>query len=103
MLRFGEVKVETRGEHHVFEVQVYLGDLIPEVVQVELYADGVAGGAALRQEMKRVRELIGASRGYVYSATVSANRPSTDYTTRIVPHCDGVAIPLEETRILWQR
>ena len=29
-LRFGEVKVETDGEQHVFEVQVYLNDLDPE-------------------------------------------------------------------------
>jgi glycogen phosphorylase len=26
-----------------------------------------------------------------------------DYTPRVIPHCDGVAIPLEEARILWQR
>ena len=29
-LRFGEVKVETKGEQHVFEVQVYLNDLDPK-------------------------------------------------------------------------
>ena len=102
-LRFGEVKVETRGEQHVFEVQVYLDDLDPKAVRVELYADGVIGGAPVRQEMKRVRQLAGASGGYVYSATVSAARPSADYTARVIPHYDGVAIPLEDARILWQR
>ena len=102
-LRFGEVKVETRGEQHVFEVQVYLDDLDPKAVRVELYADGVMGGAPVRQEMKRVRQLAGASGGYVYSAAVSAARPPADYTARVIPHCDGVAIPLEDARILWQR
>ena len=58
-LRFGEVKVETDGEQHVFEVQVYLDDLDPEAVRVELYADGVRDGAPVRQEMKRVRQLAG--------------------------------------------
>src|SRR6266498_1109557 len=38
-LRFGEVKVETAGEQHVFEVQAYLGDVDPDSVRVELYAD----------------------------------------------------------------
>ena len=76
-LRFGEVKVETDGEQHVFEVQVYLNDLDPNAVRVELYADGVNGGAPVRQEMKRVRQLAGASGGYVYSATVSATRPAS--------------------------
>ena len=102
-LHFGEVKVETRGEQHVFEVQVYLADLDPKAVRVELYADGVKGAAPVRQGMKRVRQLAGASGGYVYSAVVSAARPSTDYTARMIPHCDGVAIPLEDPRILWQR
>ena len=102
-LHFGEVKVETRGEQHVFEVQVYLADLDPKAVRVELYADGVKGAAPVRQGMKRVRQLAGASGGYVYSAVVSAARPSTDYTARMIPHGDGVAIPLEDPRILWQR
>lgn len=102
-LHFGEVKVETRGAQHVFEVQVYLADLDPKTVRVELYADGVKGAAPVREGMKRVRQLAGASGGYVYSAAVSAARPSTDYTARIIPHCNGVAIPLEDPRILWQR
>ena len=44
-LRFGEVKTETAGGQHAFEVQVYLDDLDPDAVRVELYADGVEGGA----------------------------------------------------------
>src|SRR5436309_3665276 len=102
-LHFGEVKVETRGEQHVFEVQVCLNGLDPKAVRVELYADGIMGSAPARQEMKRLRQLAGVPGGYVYSATVSAARPPADYTARVIPHCDGVAIPLEDARILWQR
>jgi starch phosphorylase len=102
-LRFGEVKVETNCKHHVVEVQVYLDDLDPRAVRVELYADGVNGDTPVRQEMKRVRQLVGAASGYVYSAAVPATRPASDYTARIVPHHDGVAVPLEAAQILWQR
>jgi starch phosphorylase len=102
-LRFGNVKVETKGEQHVFDVQVYLNDLDPNFVRVELYADGVMGSAPLRQEMKRIRQLIGATGGYVYRAAVPAARPPGDYTARVIPHCDGVAVPLEARQILWQR
>jgi starch phosphorylase len=102
-LRFGEVKFETRSEQHVFEVPVNLNDLDPNAVRVELYADGVMGSAPVRQEMKRVRQLSGASGGFMYSAAVSAARPPADYTVRVIPHCDGVSIPLEDPRILWQR
>jgi starch phosphorylase len=102
-LRFGEVKVETKGGQHVFDVQVYLHDLDANAIIVELYADGVNGGSPVRQEMKRIRQLPGAPGGYGYSAAVSADRPPGDYTARMIPHRDGVAVPLEDARILWQR
>jgi starch phosphorylase len=102
-LRFGAVTCETRGSQHAYEVQVCLGGLEPEAVRVELYADGVAGGAPVRQEMQRVRRLTGASEGYVYRGTVAATRPQTDYTVRLIPRCDGLAVPLEAAHILWSR
>ena len=102
-LHFGEAKVETNGEQHVFEVQVYVGDLDPNAVRVELYAEGVSGGDPVRQEMKRIRQLVGSAGGCDYSATVPASRPATDYTARVIPRFTGVAVPLEAARILWQR
>jgi starch phosphorylase len=102
-MRFGDVKVETNGAQHVFEVQVYLGELDPNAVRVELYADGVNSEAPVRQEMKRVRQLVGAAGGYIYSATVPVTRPALDYTARVIPYHDGVAVPLEAAQILWQR
>ena len=74
-LRFGEMKVETDGKQHVFEVQVYLNGLDPDAVRVELYADGVNGGDPVRHEMARVRQPAGAASGYIYGARVSAARP----------------------------
>jgi len=103
MLRFGDVKAKTNADQYIFEAEVYLNDLDPNVVRVELYADGVSGGSPVRQEMKRVRQAAGATGGTVYSAAVSAARPSADYTARVIPHCDGVAVPLEINPILWQR
>jgi starch phosphorylase len=102
-LRFGEMKVEPGGGQRVFEVQVYLDDLDPEAVRVELYADGANGVAPERVEMKRVRQLVGAINGYAYRAGVPGARPATDYTARLIPHRDGVAVPLEAAHILWQR
>jgi glycogen phosphorylase len=102
-LRFGQVRVETKGQQHVFDVQVYFNDLDPEAVRVELYADGVNGGSPVRQEMKRVRQLAGAPGGYDYSAAVSSARAVGDYTARVIPHHDGVAVPLEAAHLLWQR
>ena len=97
------MKVETKGKQYVFEVQIYLSDLDPKAVRVELYANGVNGGNPVRQEMKVLRPMAGATGGYVYSAAVSVARTSGEYTARVIPRCDGVAIPLEDARILWQR
>ena len=44
-----------------------------------------------------------AADGYAYRAQVASARPATDYTARVIPRCDGVAVPLEAARILWQR
>jgi starch phosphorylase len=102
-LRFGEMQIETTGEQQVVEVQLYLDGLNPDAVQVELYANGMHGEAALRVVMLRVRQLVGASNGYAYRATLPADRPASDFTARLIPLRDGVAVPLEAAQILWQR
>ena len=105
-LRIGEVHVKTAGGRHFFEVQVFTPDLDPNSVKVELYADGTSAdgithGPAMRQELRRCRQIDTA--GYLYHADVPAARASTDYTVRVIPHFDGAAVPLEASQILWQR
>jgi starch phosphorylase len=102
LLRFGETKVETRGEQHAFEIEIHLAGLDPNAVRVELYADGINGARPVRQEMKRIIQPGTDSADNEYHAVVSSSRPATDYTARVIPYLDGVAIPLEDQRILWQ-
>ena len=102
-LRFGDVKVQTNGVQHILEAEVFLNGLDPNAVRVELYANAINGGSPIREEMTRVRQLTGADSGYAYIAQVPATRPVSDYTARVIPRRDGVAIPLEGARILWQR
>ena len=103
LLRFGEVKVETHDNLHFYEVQVYLDDLDPEAVQVEIYAEGISGDPPVRQVMNRIHLPAGTGGGTMYSASVPAARPAADYTPRVIPRFDGIAVPLEEAQILWQR
>jgi len=102
-LRLGEVRVDTTGGQHAFEVQVYLDDLDPSSVRVELYAEETDGDGPVRQEMKRCRPLVGGGSDYAYCGSVPATRPAGDYTPRVIPQRAGVAVPLEEARISWQR
>jgi starch phosphorylase len=52
--------------------------------------------------MKRGQQLTDTN-GFSYSAKMPATRPATDYTVRVIPQQDGVAVPLEVDSILWQR
>jgi starch phosphorylase len=102
-LRFGDVRVETREGQHEFDVKVHLGDIAPDAVRIELYADGIAGDDPVRIAMERLWPLPEDAAGYEYRASVPTTRPATDYTARAVPQFPGVAVPLEVAHILWQR
>jgi len=103
LLRFGEVRVNTSAEHHVFEVEIFLNGLDPNAVRVELYAEGINGGEPVRETMTYVRPAPDTEHVGVYQTTVPATRPANDYTARVIPQRPGVAVPLESNRILWQR
>jgi starch phosphorylase len=101
-LRFGEVQIESDKEQHTFEVAVTLGNLDPNTIRVELYADGVNGGEPERHELRRARP-SGEANSSIYSAQIPATRPVSDYTARVIPQYAGTAVPLEVRQILWQR
>jgi starch phosphorylase len=102
-LHFENLRLQANADHHVFEVEIFLNDLDPNDVRVELYAEGINGGDPVREEMQCVRSVPDASRRFVYQATAPAARPAGDYTVRVMPRRSGVAIPLESSKILWQR
>jgi starch phosphorylase len=102
-VRFGDLRVETSADHHVFEVEIFLNDLDQNAVRVELYAGGINAGDPVRVEMKCAQQPPDSSRRCVYHATVSTTRQAEDYTARVMPQRAGAAVPLESARILWQR
>lgn len=99
--RFGPVTVHTNDGHHDFQLPTHLGDLSPEFVQVELYANALPGGSPERHVM--TRETEASTNAWLYSARVPATRPAVDYTPRLIPHNDEAIVPLEAFQILWQR
>ena len=100
-LRFGSATVDQQGEQYFFQVQVYLDDLDPEAVNVELYAEGQNGDAPMRLPMKRGERLVGSANGFIYSIRIPKSRPATDYTPRLIPQRTGASVPLEAAFILW--
>src|SRR5579871_5189154 len=100
-LRFGAVQVHDSPQGHEFSVPVSFGGVDPESVLVEIYADAHDGGHAVRQPMSRGDRL--ADGGYVYKASVPADRPADAFTPRARPQHPGMFLPLESSQILWQR
>ena len=101
---FGPASVQTDDAHCDFHVSVNLGDLPPESVQVELFADALPGSLAERHVMSReTGPEQSSSDEYSYSVRVPTTRPATDYTPRLIPNNDEMMVPLEAFQILWQR
>jgi starch phosphorylase len=103
-IRFGEIKIATNKKNqHTVEVNVFLNDIDQNAVRVELYADRINDSGPIRQEMKCIRHAEGKAGGYIYETRLSAARPVTDYTARVIPYYESVSVPLEAAQILWQR
>jgi starch phosphorylase len=95
--------VETQAGQYVFLVRVFPGDLSPQQIEVELYADPVRKGTPAFVAMTASNTIVDSGGTIVYSAQVPASRPAGDYTPRIRPFHPDVAVPLEVSQILWQR
>ncbi len=102
-VRFGTVDTETHDGHHFFRVQVFVGDLHPDELQVELYAEPLSGRESALQAMTAGEPAAGVPGAQIYSAQVAATRPASDYTPRVIPHHPNASVPLEAAQILWQR
>jgi starch phosphorylase len=100
-LRFGPATVERESERYLFHVQVFLDDIDPDAVRVELYAEPQKDGDPVTHAMNRGERLVGASSAFTYSASVPTGRPIADYTPRLVPQHVGALVPLEAPFILW--
>ncbi len=102
-IHFGNVMSAKENDCWQIEVQVYLDDIPPQAVSVELYAEAVDGGEPLRQTLQRGTALTGSANAWLYAGNVNADRPLTDYTPRIIPAHPLAKVPLEGNFILWYR
>jgi starch phosphorylase len=99
-IRFTGFHVETEGNTHHFNLQVYLDELSPAAVQIELYAEGAPNEPAERHTLGQGEALV-AGNTWRYTGQISASRPASDYTPRIVAFHPQASVPLEAAQILW--
>ncbi len=100
-LHWGNLDVQATQDGHQFRVQAYLGEIPPDAVSVQLYAEAPAGGAAEVHAMTRDHPLSGAAGGFLWVTTVPPGRPAADYTPRIVPAHPEARVPAEAAFISW--
>jgi starch phosphorylase len=100
-LHFGDLCIETQNNHYLFLLPVYLGELDPDAVSIQLYAEPHGEMPAVCQMMDCSHALTGASNGFMFTGLVSADRPAGHYTPRAVAYHADAAVPLEAGHILW--
>jgi starch phosphorylase len=102
-VRFVRMQISTHDGQHFFQADVAPGSLTPDHMRVELYADSARGESASFKAMNSSGPIPEMSGSYAYSVQVSAARPASDYTARVVPHHPNATVPLEADQIVWQR
>lgn len=100
-LRFGTLDIRKQRDSYVVTVTVYLDDVDPKAVQVQLYADPVESTGPEIHVMEMANAIPGIANGYIYHVRIPARRPIDHYTPRIIPYFEGAAVPLEAANIVW--
>ncbi len=103
ILRFGKLHIESSAESHALTLEVHFGELGPDLVRLEVYADAPKGESSFVSPMTLCNRVESSEEWWIYSANVPASRPASDYTPRIVPYHSGARAPHEDSHILWFR
>lgn len=92
-LRFGDLKLE----QDIVTLEVFLGNLRPEDVKVELFANGTP---PYKQAMSMIRKT---GNNYLFQAKIGPDGNMALLTPRIIPFHPDVEDPLEINLIKWQK
>jgi glycogen phosphorylase len=101
-IHWGNLEVIAAGDASEFRLQLYLGEIDPEAVKVQLYAEPEAPTSAPEAwEMRREHALSGAAGGFLYTVRVPPARARDAYTPRVIPWHPDVPVPNEVALISW--
>jgi starch phosphorylase len=100
-IHFGELTVQQENKYFNFRLPVYLAELDPQMIRVQLYAESRDDKEPQIHNMTMNEALTDAVNGFIYAVKIPADRPVSDYTPRIIPFFEGASVPLEAEQILW--
>lgn len=98
-----EIHVEANEHGHRFTAAIRMSPLHPQQVQVELFAEGINSPLPMRILMEWKSDRARENGTFLYQAEVDASRNLSDYTIRVIPYNENLAVPLEANMIYWQR
>lgn len=102
-LHIGDPAISRDNGAWRFVVPVYMGEVPPRSVRIELFADATGEFPSEVVLLHQEESIPGSSNGYLYAGAVETGRPAEDYTARAVPHHEGAFLPAELPLIAWQR
>ena len=102
-LRISKVIVDERTNGWDFEIHVYLDELGPDLVRVELYADALHGLEPTVIQAAEVGIVSGTTSVYRYRVAIDTERPAAHFTPRLVPFHEAVLVPGERSLVTWRR
>jgi len=97
----GNLVVSEKKGGWELEVQIYLGEISPDFVQVQVYADPLEMDTPVCEVMQCHATIPGVLNGYLYRCMLHTTRPYTDFTPRIVASHPDALTPTENNLILW--
>ena len=100
-VHWGDIAISRTAAGATLQVPLYLAEIAPEHVQVQLYADAVGKHLGSIAAMCNAGAIPGTANGYIYTVTIETVRALEDFTPRVISAFKTVAVPAEAQFIHW--
>ncbi len=100
-VRLADLQFTRQNGEQCAEVSAFLGELSPDDVSVELYAEAAFGHPPARLAMTSNTAKSAPDGSRAYSAALPPGRPASDYTPRVVPRHPHALSPQEAPYVTW--
>jgi glycogen phosphorylase len=100
-IRIGQATARRDGAQLRVSVPVTLGDVTPESIDVEVYADATGELPIACRPLRRDQPMPGTTNGFFYVTELDDDRPLGHFTVRVVPRHPDAIVPLELPLIEW--
>ena len=100
-IKFGEIKSDTIENGYSFNVTIFFDDEIKDKISMHLFAIGIDDAEA-EIIIMNLQSTSENKEKHIYHAEVKTTRNLNDYTVRVIPSYQNIAVPIEDNLILWQ-